>query len=121
MIPGQNIFKMASMAIGLQTVTWKKFVSRSISDVGIDIPVYDNGTIIKASIQPVSRSVYEQNGLDLQKNYVTIFTSHELIDVQRDHSSDRIIYNGSTFQLLANQGDWFTVDGWNNYLAVRID
>jgi hypothetical protein len=111
---------MASSIIGLQSVTWKKYVSRTINDVGKYVSVYDAGTTIKASVQPVSRSVYEQNGLDLQKNYINIYTAEPMVDLKRDHSSDRILYNGGTYQLPSNQGDWFAVDGWNAYLAVQI-
>lgn len=121
MIPGQNLLKMAAQVIGLQTIIWKPFVSRTISDVGIDVPVYGADVSVKASVQPLSRSVYEQYGLDLQKNYMTIYTATNMIDVNRDHASDRIIYGGKTYQLPSNQGDWYAVDGWNSYLAVRID
>jgi len=121
MIPGQNLLLMASRVIGLQSITYKRFIKREVNDIGLDVPTYDTGVTVKASVQPLSRSVYEQFGLDLQKNYITIYTAKNMVDLKRDNSSDIITFNGASYQLPSNQGDWFAVDGWNSYLAVKID
>ena len=121
MIPGQNIFRIASSAIGLQSVVWKKYTGRTISDVGIETATYDAGTTIQASVQLVSRSVYEQFGLDLQRNYVMVYTASDMGDLERGISPDIITWGGSTYQIESNQSDWYMVDGWNGYLAVKID
>lgn len=121
MVPGQNLLAIASRVIGLQTITYKQYLSGTINNVGIRVPTYAADVSVKASVQPVPRSVYEQYGLDLQKSYITIFTSTAMVDLKRDYASDRIGYNGGTYQLPSNQGDWHSVDGWNSYLAVKID
>lgn len=121
MIPGQNLFHLASSVIGLQQAIWKQYTGRTISDVGIETSAYTAGTPISASVQNVSRSVYEQFGLDLQKNYVMVYTDTDMGDLERGISPDLIVWNGGNYQLESNQSDWYMVDGWNGYLAVKID
>ena len=111
----------ASTLIPLKKYQYFKFNSNSINSVGIITPSYDTSTTIKANIQPVNRSVYEQFGLDMQKTYYTIFTSEILQDLQRDKTGDKIIFNGKTLQIESTNEDWDSQYGFNSYLGVQID
>lgn len=116
-----NILSKASTLIPLKRYQYLKFNSNIVNDVGIITPSYDVAITIKANIQPVNRSVYEQFGLDMQKTYYTIFTSETLQDLQRDKTGDKIIFNGKTLQIESNKGDWDSQYGFNSYLGVQID
>jgi len=116
-----NLLAKASTLIPLKKYQYLKFNSNIVNDVGIVSPAYDVAITIKANIQPVSRSVYEQFGLDMQKTYYTIFTSEVLQDLQRDKTGDKIIFNGKTLQIESNKGDWDSQYGFNSYLGVQID
>lgn len=120
-IPGSNLLRMASRVIKFQDITWLQFTGNTTNNVGIKAPAYDGGTTIQASVQPVSRSIKEEYGLDLQKTYITVFSYNDIEDLQRAKAPDRFIYNGNTFQVESNLGDWFVVDGWSPILAVKID
>jgi len=116
-----NLLAKASTLIPLKKYQYLKFNSNIVNDVGIVSPAYDVAITIKANIQPVSRDVYEQFGLDMQKTYYTIFTSEVLQDLQRDKTGDKIIFNGKTLQIESNKGDWDSQYGFNSYLGVQID
>jgi len=117
----KNILAQASRLIPLKPYQYRAFNSNTINDVGIIENTYSHDDTIHANIQPVPRSVYEQFGLDLQRNYYTIFVSENLFDLQREVSGDQVIFDNRTLQLESNTADWINQYGYNSYLAVQID
>lgn len=115
-----NLLAAAATVLPMQAITYYPYASRAINDVGLEIATYGTAVPLKASVQAVSRSTYEQYGLDLQKKYITVFIQKNLIDIDRGVSGDKIAYNGATFQV-ESETDWFAVDNWTYLLAVRID
>lgn len=115
-----NLMALASSVIPLQDISYLKNTGRSLNDVGLEIPGYATATTLRGSVQAVSRSVYEQNGLDMSKKYVSLFLEKNFIDLDRGVSGDRFIYNGETYQV-ESETDWFNYDGWTYLMAVRID
>ena len=119
MVPGSNILNRALKLLTAQTITYLAFVSRSTTAIGTQVPVYATAVQLRGSIQPVPRQLMEILGLDLQKHYVNIFVSNNVIDVARDVSSDKFKFGGATFQAISIT-KWRTVDGWNQVLAVEV-
>lgn len=119
MIPGQNLLNMALSVIARQTVAYFKFSSRALNDVGQDVTVYDAPVNIVGSLQAVPRNLYDQYGLDLQKTYVILYTSTNVLDIGRDVSGDQIEFNGVRYQCESDT-DWFPLDGWDAVLCVQI-
>lgn len=119
MIP-DNILEVALSALGYQTVTYLRFLSRSTNSIGIIEPVYDSPVEIMGSFQAVPKNLYEQFGLDFQKKYVTFYSSYELLDIQRDVSSDQIVYAGKRYQV-ESSNDWYAQYNWTGVLCVEID
>ena len=115
-----NILAQAMTLIPPQSCLYYKYLSRTADDLGILTNTYDTAVTIRASIQAVNRSVYEQNGLDFSKKYVTIFSQTPFTDIDRDISSDKVVIGSETFQLL-NRMDWQGYDGWNYTMGVKID
>lgn len=115
-----NLLAQALTLIPQQEAQYYAFSGRTADDLGILTSTYDYPVSITASIQPVNRSVYELNGLDFNKEYITIFSSTPFLDVGRDVSSDKVVYNGKTYQLM-NSMDWNSYDNWNYIMGVRID
>lgn len=116
-----NLLAMAAQLIPLQTISLKRYTGRTINDTGREVSAFAAAVSIQASVQPVSRSVYEQFGLDFQKDYITVFSTSLITDVGRDVAPDAITYDGKEYQMLSNQGAWMAYNGWNYLLAVRID
>jgi len=93
-VPGINLLGLALSAIGQQTVTVYKFLSRATNTAGLDVPTYAAGVPVPGSVQPVPTSKYEALGLDFERTYVMFYTSYPLISVARDGSGDRFVYGG---------------------------
>jgi len=118
-VPGSNLLNLALSVIAKQTVMYYKNTDRAINSIGLDIAEYDSPVAIKGSVQPVRRSLYEKNGLDFQRRYVTFYASTKVIDITRDLSGDQFSWNGRQWQVLSTN-DWYAQDGWTGILAVDI-
>lgn len=118
-VPGSNLLLRAKRLIRFSTVDYFSFKSRTLNDVRQWIPEFDPSFKLSASVQAVQRDTYTQYGLDFQRNYVRLYAAHNIIDLERDSSGDRFIYNGRLFQL-ESQFTWWHEDGWDRCLAVEI-
>ena len=118
-IPGQNILNMALQIISKQTVQYYQFLSRSLNAVGQDVAIYANVVNLVGSWQPVPRQLYDQYGLDLQKDYFVFYTSNNVLDITRDISGDQLGYSGRRYQVESNT-DWYQLDGWKGILCVDL-
>lgn len=119
-VPGMNLLSMAFRIIAQQTVGYRHYLGRSINPVGQEVSNYGASISITGSMQPVARSLYTQNGLDFNKDYYTFYAPIHVVDLGRDVSGDRIIYNGTVFQV-ESANDWFTVDGWVGVLCCALN
>lgn len=118
-VPGSNILNTALSVIAKQTVTLYKFVSRETNEIGLDVATYARPVSIQGSFQVVPRRLYQQYGLDLNRNYATFYASTNMLDVTRDVSGDYLIFNGKKWQC-DSSNDWFAVDGWVGMLVIEI-
>ena len=115
-----NVLSMAQSVIPPVCITYYKFMDREVNDVGVIVSGYDDGITIYANVHPVQRSVYQDYGLDFNKKYIKVFAQKNVIDLDRDVSADKIKYDGEMYQV-HNKTDWKRYNGWNSFLAVRID
>ncbi len=119
MIPGSNLLNQALGVIARQTVTYYQDAGRTVSSVLLYDTEYADGVDITGSFQPVDNALYQQLGLDLSKTYWTLYTSNNIVSVNRDVSGDQIAFNGRRFQC-ESATDWFMIDGWKSVLCVLI-
>lgn len=118
-VPGSNLLKKAFKVIKKDAFIYRQFKSRTTNSIGIDVPEFEPDVELKGSVQAVPRRLYQQNGLDYKKNYITIYSSDVIEGVNRDTSGDRIIFNGKLFQVL-DENDWKPIDGWNGVMCVEV-
>lgn len=119
MIPGQNLLNMAERIISTQGIVYYHALGRTQNSIGQDVTEYKEGIVIYGSFQPVPRQIYMTNGLDLNKNYYTFYTTNNLLDVGRNVSGDQISFNGQRFQC-ESSNDWYQIDGWKGIICVWI-
>jgi hypothetical protein len=117
--PGSNLLKRAGRLIAFQSCQYYAFSSRTQNAARQFVPSYAAPFVLSASIQAINRNRYAQMGLDFNKFYVQIYASLNIVDLQRDSSGDRLIYNGDLYQMQDGQ-NWFQQDGWATCLCVRI-
>lgn len=128
MFPGSNLLEDAFMAIDPLEIQYLKFLDRVLSPAGVWISGYADPIPVEASVQAVNRSRYEHMGLDFAKNYIMLYLSQNVIDIQRDNAPDRFILpDGRTYQTVS-ETDWFGedgawatgVNGWTGVLVVKL-
>ena len=92
---------------------------RSMNSVGLWVGELYPAVRLSGMVQPVPRDLYQQNGLDFQKNYFVFFVEKSIEDIRRDVSGDEFYYSGMQFQALSKT-NWFHYDGWDEILCVEI-
>lgn len=120
MIPGSNLLSQALTIIARQAITYHQATGRTVNDIGQQVTTYAAPVIIYGSFQPVPRNLYEQYGLDFQKNYWTFYSLNDVQDIGRDVSNDQISFNDQRFQCESNN-DWYSVDRWKGILCCQIN
>lgn len=120
-VPGSNLLNAALGVIASQTLGYYAFVKRTTNKIGYDVDTYALPLAVRGSIQAVSRSMMVDQGLDLQKNYVNIFISRQVLDLNRDVSSDYFIYGPVSkpgpFQLGTHGGEGITTDSMQQIIT----
>lgn len=117
--PGSNLFNQAMSIINPQQVRFRKFAGRRQNSQRQFISSFETPFYMKGSVQRVPRTQYVQYGLEFQRNYIKIFASYDLVDLDRDAAGDQFIYSGRIYQL-ESQGTWRAQDGWALAMAVDI-
>lgn len=118
-VPGSNLFRAASRLIRPTPVMYYPYVSRTQNAAFQWVATYGTPFELEASVQAVDRNSYVEYGLDFQKNYVRIYVSEDVIDIERDSSGDKFTWNGKAYQI-ESQNTWFAMDGWASTLAVEV-
>lgn len=120
MIPGSNLLALAMGPIATQTLQWQAFVSRTRTAAGDWVSTFAASADIGGSFQPVNKKLYQQLGLNLAKNYWTLYTQANVLSSDRDREGDRISYNGQLFTAESINSDWMGPDGWRSILCVGV-
>lgn len=97
-----------------------KYIGSKLDEMGRDVPDYAEPPLIyTGSIQPVPNRMYEQLGLDLNKNYKTIFCPELMLSIAESIQPDRIVYESRTYQIIDNK-DWYETNGYTKIIMVEI-
>lgn len=118
-VPGSNLLSQALRVIKPVSFQYLQFQNRSVNASKQWVPTFAAPITVWGSVQAVPRNTYAQYGLDLQRDYIKIFVREDVIDLDRDSSGDRFIYNNDLFQL-ESENRWFLQDGWASCLAVKV-
>ena len=118
-VPGSNLMSAATRLIAQQDIELRAADGRTLNAVGQYVSTYSPDNALKASVQPLPRSVYKQLGLDFKKTHWQIYVQVSIEDLARDGSPDHIIYNGRRLEVIT-QSEWHDADGWTNIIAVEV-
>lgn len=119
MIPGANILKMAQRVIASSTFSYYRFKERTQNAALQYIAVYETPLTLQGSVQPVPRNLYQEYGLDFERNYWNFFASADMIDIRRDVSGDYMLFKGMKMQCVSAT-PWLSIDGWVQMLSVEV-
>lgn len=118
-VPGANLLSMALRVIQPQTLVHRAFVTRDENSVGNTISVFADPVSITGSMQAVNKKLYQELGLNLAKNYSTLYTSANVRPTARDREGDIVEYGGMKWQCESDM-NWAIADGWRKLLCVEI-
>lgn len=90
-----------------------------VDDMGRDVPQYADPKPITGSVQAVSNKMYEQLGLDLNKNYKIIYSPELIQSIAEKIQPDRIVYDNRTFEVVENK-NWYETNGYTKILIVEL-
>lgn len=96
-----------------------KYLRTEIDDMGRDVPAFDNPKPYTGSVQPVPNRLYEQLGLDLDKNYKIIYSPQLMKSLAEEIQPDRIVYENRTFEIVENK-NWYETNGYTKILMVEL-
>ena len=115
---GSNLLSVALGIIGTTAIQLFRFVERNTNAIGNLVSLYDYPVDCRTSVQAVPRTLMHQLGLDMQKNYITVYAIDDVNDIERDTSGDVIYWNGKYWQSESST-DWHAIDGWQGTLFVE--
>lgn len=118
-VPGSNLLSIALRVIRPQTLGHRAFVSRSVNTAGDWVSVFATSVDITGSMQAVDLKLYQQLGLNLAKNYHTLYTQAAVTATTRDREGDLLTYAGKTWQAESDM-NWSAQDGWRKVLCVEV-
>ena len=119
-VPGGNILGAALRVINPQTVQWRAFMSRTENSVGDTIPTFATAVDIEqCSMQPVDKRLYQQLGLNLAKNYSTLWTMGDVKPTAREQDGDIILFGCKTWQCESDRF-WADVGEFRRILCVEV-
>lgn len=96
-----------------------KWIGNTVDSMGRDVPEFAPPIPATGSIQAVSNKMYEQLGLDLNKNYKIVFSPVLIQSIAEKIQPDRILYNGRTYEVVENK-DWYETNGYTKVLMVEL-
>jgi hypothetical protein len=119
-VPSSDLLGLAFSVIASTPFKYFAYRGRSLNEIGLYVSEYFDPIMLHGSIQAVSRSVYQERGLDFQKQYIEIWVEQGVFDISRDTSGDQVEWMSRRYQL-TSESNWFAIDGWVSVLAVQID
>lgn len=115
----QNLLKQALKLIPPEKFEYLKFKSETVNSFGISLPTYAEPVTVSGSAQTPELYLYQQLGLELEKNYRTFYASIDIKGNEVNPQPDRFIYKGRVYEVVKNS-PWFEYDGWCGVLAVEL-
>jgi len=119
LVPGANLLSIAMRVIAPQGLMHKAFVSRTENSAGDTVSVYAAPVAIQGSMQAMNMATYQELGLNIAKNYSTLYTTIDVKPTNRDREGDRVIYGGREW-LCESDMHWQDQDGWCMLLCVEV-
>jgi len=90
-----------------------------IDDLGYEVPVTSFQATYTGSVQAVSNKLYEQLGLDLNKNYKLVYCPQLVKSLAEKDVTGQVLYDGKTWDIIENQ-NWYETNGFTKFIMVEI-
>lgn len=118
-----NLLPIAMRATAIlgcnKTFKYFDYDGTTTNEIGNEVLTYTEPITYTGSIQPVSNKMYEQLGLDLQKNYKVVYCPQLLHSIAEKEVTGKIEYNGGTYDIIENK-NWWETNGYTKCIICEI-
>lgn len=115
-----NLLNAALRIIPKQRIIWRKFTGFDIDEQGLKINRYAEGVELTGSVQAVDRNIYDQLGLDQEKEYLAVYAPADIKGVAGQDAPDIVEFGGVVYKVVRNY-PWYFYDGWSGVVVVKAD
>ena len=102
-----------------KTFLYYDYDGTTTNEIGNEVLTYTAPVTYTGSIQPVSNKMYEQLGLELQKNYKVVFCPQLLHSIAEKEVTGKIEYDGGTYDIIENK-NWWASNGYTKCVICEI-
>jgi hypothetical protein len=118
-VPGLNLLTHALRQIHPQKLDLYRFVGSTTNAIGNQVRQYAEKVTVSGSVQAVERKFYSDMGLDFNRRYISIWTTTDVEDSEREKAGDQLRWNSNRWEVVG-ETEWFEMDGWNTVLAIEV-
>lgn len=115
----ENLLEAALEILPKQSFKYLKYLGNQINELGVSRPIYADAIELTGSIQIPELSIYQDMGLDLEKNYRNIYVSADIRGNEKQPLPDRFIFSNSVWEVVKNS-PWYEFNCWCGVLVVEI-
>ena len=115
-----NLLNAALRIIPKQRIVWRKFAGFDIDEQGLKINRYAEGVELTGSVQAVDRNIYDQLGLDQEKEYLAVYAPADIKGVAGQDAPDIVEFGGGVYKVVRNY-PWYFYDGWSGVVVVKAE
>lgn len=115
-----NLLNAALRIIPKQRIVWRKFAGFDIDEQGLKINRYAEGVELTGSVQAVDRNIYDQLGLDQEKEYLAVYAPADIKGVAGQDAPDIVEFGGGVYKVVRNY-PWYFYDGWAGVVVIKAE
>lgn len=115
-----NLLNAALRIIPKQQIIWRKFAGFEVDEQGLKINRYAEGVELTGSVQAVDRNIYDQLGLDQEKEYLTVYAPADIKGVSGQNAPDIIEFGGAAYKVVRNY-PWYFYNGWAGVVVIKAE
>ena len=115
-----NLLNAALRIIPKQQIIWRKFAGFEVDEQGLKINRYAEGVELTGSVQAVDRNIYDQLGLDQEKEYLTVYAPADIKGVSAQNAPDIIEFGGAAYKVVRNY-PWYFYNGWAGVVVIKAE
>ncbi len=91
----------------------------SINELGYEVPIISFQANYTGSVQAVSNKMFEQMGLDLNKNYKLVCCPQLVKSLAEKDVTGQVLYDSKTWDIIENQ-NWWETNGFTKFIMCEV-
>lgn len=121
-----NLLPIAMQATAIlgcnKTFTYIEYADETettINEIGYEVPTISFQADYTGSVQAVPNKMFEQMGLDLNKNYKLVYCPNLVKSLAEKDVTGKILYEGKSWDIIENQ-NWYETNGFTKFIMCEV-